>query len=80
MVQVVDSLRKAEIGNLDVPLLIDQQILWLQVAVHDAARMQVLQRQHNFGGVEPGNVFFEPDSPPQMAKELAARDIFEHHV
>ena len=46
--------RKPEIGDLDVPVHIDQQVLWLQVPVDDALLVQVLEAVQDFQEVEFG--------------------------
>lgn len=35
---------EAEVGELDVPVVVDQDILRLQVAVNDVERVEVIQR------------------------------------
>lgn len=50
----VDTLCEAEIGDLEVALRVDQQILGLKITVHDAQIVEVLEREHHLGGVEPG--------------------------
>ncbi len=36
-----DAAREAEVGQLDVPAVVDQQVLGLEVAVEDAVRVAV---------------------------------------
>ena len=38
------QLTQAEIGQLDLHVLVDQQILWLEIAVNDQIRMAVGER------------------------------------
>jgi hypothetical protein len=45
-------LGKSKIGNLQVPVPIEQQVLRLQVTVDDVERMQVIERQCDFCSVE----------------------------
>lgn len=39
---VSDMLSKAEVGEFDVTLVIDEEVLWLEITVNDAAIVQVL--------------------------------------
>jgi len=41
---ILDELGEAKVGDLDVPFAREQQVLGLEVAVHDALRVQVLER------------------------------------
>ena len=43
---------KAEIGNLDMPVSVEEQIFWLQVAINDVQSMQIIECKSNFSGVE----------------------------
>jgi hypothetical protein len=42
--QPLDHPADAEAGQVDLTVLADQNVRWLQVAVHDAARVGVVQR------------------------------------
>jgi len=46
-------LSESEIGQLEVAFFVDEDILWLQIAVNDVEGMQVLEHQGNLGGIEP---------------------------
>jgi len=52
---VLDFLREAEIGNLQMTVSVEQQVLWLQIAIYDVARVQVVKSQRDFGSVELGD-------------------------
>lgn len=41
-------------GYLNVALLVDEKVLWLQVPVDEIERVQVLEGQDDLGGVEAG--------------------------
>uniref|UniRef100_A0A8R7UP35 Uncharacterized protein n=1 Tax=Triticum urartu TaxID=4572 RepID=A0A8R7UP35_TRIUA len=51
--------REVEIGEHDVAFLPDQHVLRLEVPVHHAQHVQVLQRQQHLGRVRPGGVLGE---------------------
>ena len=46
-------LREAEVSQLQVAELVDEQVLGLQVAVYDVLRVQVVEHEHNLRRVEP---------------------------
>ena len=48
-------LGKAKVGDLEVAVAVEQQILGLQVTVDDVVRVQVVQRQGDLGGVKLGD-------------------------
>lgn len=47
-------LAHAEIGYLNVPVHVQQHVVQLQIAVHDAPRVQIKQPDSNLRRVEPG--------------------------
>ncbi|KAK3137016.1 hypothetical protein QOZ80_5BG0446580 [Eleusine coracana subsp. coracana] len=46
--------REVEVGEHDVPVIPDEHVLRLEVAVHDPEHVEVLEREEHLGGVEPG--------------------------
>lgn len=76
------ALREAKVDKADVPLLVEQQVLGLEVAVGDAALglVQVLEHEHDLGGVEDGHALVEAAVLAQVAEELAAGHVVEHEV
>lgn len=46
-------LAHSEVRNFDVPVLIQQHVVQLQITVDDAARVQEKQPDRDFGRVEP---------------------------
>mmetsp|Transcript_14324 Transcript_14324/g.58328 ORF Transcript_14324/g.58328 Transcript_14324/m.58328 type:complete len:390 (+) Transcript_14324:2365-3534(+) len=75
-------LGEAVVHNLDVPVPVEQQVLGLEVAVHDALRVHVLQREHHARGVEPAPVLgkLTPGLGVEVAEELAPERRLEEHV
>ena len=55
-VELVQRAKASEVkvGQLDVATVVDQNILGLEVAVHDPKRVEVLERGQDLGGVESG--------------------------
>lgn len=60
---VYPLLAHPEVGQLAVPVRVEQDVVELQVAVDDAVRVQELQRQRHLGGVEPGQTVHTRSSP-----------------
>ncbi len=48
-----NSFGKAKVSDLDVAIGVHQQVFRLQVSVHNALGMEVLQGQDDIGGIEP---------------------------
>ena len=54
---VVDAfLGQAEICEFDVPVRVQQDVLGFEVSIHDAKRVQILQRKGDLGSVPDGSV------------------------
>lgn len=51
---ILQLLGETKVGDLQVAVPVQQQILRLQVPVHDVQRVQVLQGQDNLAGIEVG--------------------------
>jgi hypothetical protein len=49
---LTQHLGEAEVSELDVAILVDEDVLGLQVSVDDAAAVQVAQSQGHLGSVE----------------------------
>ena len=50
------NLGKTKVSQLDKALQVDEDVLRLQVTVHNVVMVQVLQSQHNGANVELGQV------------------------
>ena len=57
-----DDLGKAEIGDFEVTLAVEQQVFRFQVTVNDVARVHVLKRQNHRSGIEASSVFIKESS------------------
>jgi hypothetical protein len=73
-------LSKPKIGDLHVSLAVDQQVLWLQVAIHDVLLMHVADGQQDLADIEHGHVIAKPPVLPQPVEELPSRAELEDHV
>jgi hypothetical protein len=73
---------EAKVDQLDVALGVEQQVLGLQVPVGDAALLlvQVLEDQHDLGGVEAGRVLVEAAELAHVGEELAAGHVVEEEI
>lgn len=52
----VAVLSEAEVGQLQVTLLVNQDVFRLQVTIHDVLRVHILKHQANLGRIEPKTV------------------------
>lgn len=59
---------------------VQQQVLRLQVPVHDGQAVEVVQRRHDLRGVEEGGGVVEPAGAAQVAEQLAPAHVGEQHV
>lgn len=73
-------LGEAEVGDLEVAVAVEQQVLGLQVTVDDVVRVQVVERERDFGRVELCDRIGKALALAQQAKQLAALDKVHDHV
>jgi len=66
-----------KITERNVPGVIQQNILGLQVAIDDIEPVEMFQRAKQLRGIEPAPVFVELSFPLQMIEELST--IYETH-
>lgn len=66
-------LAKAEVGEDDVTLRVQQDVLGLQVPVDDVERVQVAQRARDLGGVETRPWLQEAALTLEVVEELKRR-------
>lgn len=61
-------------------MAVEQQVLWLQVAVDDVVRVQVVEGEGDLGSVELGDGVGEALGLAQQTEQLAALDKVHDHV
>ena len=80
---ILNLLRKAKVGHLDVARLVDEQVLGFEVPV-DYARaavlVQVLEPQPNLRRVESPVLVLELAGLPWVRKQFAADNKLQKHV
>ena len=72
-------LGEAEVGDLQVSVSIEQQVLGLQVAVNDGAGVEVVERRHNLGGIKEWGGRRETTSRAKVAEQFTAAHELEEH-
>ena len=81
---LLDLLRAAEVNELEVAHRIKEQVLWLDVAMRHAARVQVPQGTRDHRRVQPGLGFGHLLLPlrqrAEVREELPARHIVEEQM
>lgn len=70
-------LAEAEIGNLAVAVLVQQQVVQLEVAVDDVLLVQVLETQRHAGRIEAAAPLVK-DLALDVHQQIAARRILHH--
>ena len=73
-------LRQAKVGDLDVALVVQQHILWLQIPVNYAVRVQASERLNKLRSVKAGPTLAELLVLSQVVKKLAAIEKIHHEV
>ena len=74
------EIAKPEVDDLDVPRLTNEDVLNLQVAVHDAIAMAVVQRTGNLSAELASLLLLELAMRDDVVQHLAAIDKFEEHI
>ena len=59
---------------------VEKDVFWLQVAIHDVLRMEVLQSERHLGAVEARTLKAELATSGQVVEEFAAIEEVEDHV
>lgn len=77
---VRELLGEAEVGEADVSLAVQQDVLGLEVAVDDFFGVEVLDGADDLGGVEEARAVAEASPAAQVAEELATRHVVHQHV
>lgn len=77
-ITAVDAFSEPEINELDMPVGVQQEVLWLQVAVDDAEGVvQKGEDEHDLGGVEARRGEGEVVGASQVREDLAAWGVLQ---
>ena len=71
---------QTKINNLDVTSLADEDVLDLEVPVHDAIPMQVVEGTCNLTAKLSGLLLLKLAVGDDVVEHLAAVDVFEKHI
>ena len=71
---------EAEVDKLDISGAVEQQVLGLEVAVDDAAAVEVVEGLDDAAGVEPRGGVVEVAAVPEDGPELPAQAGLHQHV
>ena len=64
--------RKAKVSQLDMPFVVDKHIFGFEIAIDDAIRMQVRERQNHFCGIKPCPIFRKSDLVAQVEEQFTS--------
>lgn len=77
---VRELLSESEVCEADVSFAVQQDVLGLQVPVHDLFGVEVLDGAHDLGAVEEARGVAEAPAAAQEAEQLPARHEVHQHV
>lgn len=75
-----EQVAETEVNDLDVAGFADKDVLDLQVTVHDAIPMAVIQRTCNLAGKLSGLLLLQFPMGDDIIEHLTAVDEFEQHI
>lgn len=73
VLDVLQLLGKAKVYQLHVPLRVDQNVLWFQVAIYNATLVESFDCEHNLSKVKAGVLLAHENLLTHLLDELAAR-------
>lgn len=77
---VLELFGEPKVGNFQMSVPIEQQVLRLQVPIDDLQLVKVLQREHNFARVKVCGPVVKPTRVPEVRKQLATAHVLKQHV
>jgi len=77
---IVEFLGEPEVGQFEMTLAIEQQVLGFEIAVDEAQGVQVVERWDDLGRIEQGRWHGEPAGVSQIREQFTAADVLEQHV
>ena len=66
----MSDLAETEVGKLDVALVIQKYIFWLQISINYSIFVEAFEGEEDLGRVEFATVLREPLLPPEMIEQL----------
>mmetsp|Transcript_8424 Transcript_8424/g.21282 ORF Transcript_8424/g.21282 Transcript_8424/m.21282 type:complete len:302 (-) Transcript_8424:847-1752(-) len=75
-----DFLAETKVGDTDVATRIEENVLRLEVTIHDVERMQMRQSKSDFGSVEPNAFLTEFALLLEMEEEFTTVHVVKNHV
>lgn len=75
-----EQIAQPKVDNLNIPILANQNILNLQIPMHDTIPMAVVQRARNLPAKLPRLLLFQPAVADDVVEHLPAVDVLEQHV
>lgn len=73
---VCEFLRKAEVGDFQMPLTVQEKIFRFEIPVNYMFAVQVIERTDYFGGVEAARRSGKSSGRSQVRKEFSTGDEF----
>ena len=77
---LVEDLGKAEVSELDVAIISDEQVFGLEVSEDHILAVQVLEAVGDTGGVEPALVGGEALNRPHVGEQFSPINEFQNQV
>mmetsp|Transcript_48182 Transcript_48182/g.75254 ORF Transcript_48182/g.75254 Transcript_48182/m.75254 type:complete len:297 (+) Transcript_48182:313-1203(+) len=74
------GLGEAEVADLQMPLVVEEQVLGLEVTVDDVAIVKIFESERHASRIEAGSVVGEAVSLTQMGEELASDRVLQDQV
>jgi hypothetical protein len=71
LLSLLDELSQSVIGKSNIPSLIHEYVLWLEVPVDDVQLVEVLQCEEYLSPVEQGHGLIEPPDPLKVRIEFS---------
>mmetsp|Transcript_25219 Transcript_25219/g.48848 ORF Transcript_25219/g.48848 Transcript_25219/m.48848 type:complete len:181 (+) Transcript_25219:1675-2217(+) len=75
-----DFLSEAKVSDLEEAVFVEEQVLWLQIAINHIFRVKILENQNDMSRIKLGRVIIEPSRLPEMSEELPANNTLHDKV
>ena len=77
---ILNAFGEAKVGDLHVPILIQQKVLWLQITINDVHLVEVVKSKNNLSSVEFRHLVSEAACPPKVREKLTTNNVLHEHV